>query len=167
MSKKIIIAVTTIIMSFIILIVCQPWILRWVLGDGQIVRRTDDYSIVNEKNEPIKAIIFQKKNTVNQKENRMLIVEFENSPSADRYYLIILPDDKVIGRPNQSINDYIRFWDPFIYQSEPGKNFKSLSDTSFKEYNLIEHSSFSKDTIRFDKFRDIHFQGKEVLIIKK
>ena len=81
------------------------------------------------------------------------------------YYLILLPDNGWIGRPNQSKSDYKVVLGKWLFQSESGGKFKIINDSVDLFTNqIVKKWTFGKDSIRFNTFDKLTILGKEIII---
>jgi hypothetical protein len=167
MKRKLLRFFLLLLIVIIVLVIWQPWIIKVITGEGMILSKTEMYYTINEKGKEIKAKFYLKQKNLQGDKVKEIIVRFKEGSERD-YYLILIPDRKWVGRPNQSKKDYTLILNKWLYQSESGGKFKIINTPDGAGvHQLIEQSNFNNDTIRFNTFDEFEKMGKEIVIVKK
>lgn len=172
MKKKFVRFFLILLGILIVLAIWQPWVLRIAAGEGKLLSKATEYRATNENGQEIKAEFYLKDVHRRGKVTKEIIVRFTEIPISEHwrndYYLILVPDSRWIGRPNQSEDDYRVIFGKWIFQSESGAHFKIINTIDGAGvYQLIERSSFTNDSIKFETFQLLERFGKEIIIISK
>ena len=132
----------------------------WPSVFGFILFRSNNYAVFNEKHQPIKAWVFEKRQTSQNEATFELIVYF---PSQEKYrFLTIVPAHRLIGLADTLVKNIWVFPGPKIaYMLPAGSFFTPLNGPYFE---LISEYEFSENLIWFNTFGELRKIGNRIVI---